>query len=67
MERALNKILDIISDMSCGNIDDDAIEFLRGYLVALMDNKEITRDEFLMLMRFYCNLIRDKVFIAEAE
>ena len=66
MERALNKIADIISDMSW-RIDnnDDAMAFLRGYLIALMENKEITRDEYIMLLRFFNNLIKDKKFIAK--
>ena len=66
MERALNKILEIISDMSW-RIDnnDDAMSFLRGYLIALMENKEITRDEYIMLLRFFNNLIKDKKFIAK--
>ena len=62
MERALNKIAEIISDMSYGVVDgnDDAMAFLRGYLIALMENKEITRDEYIMLLRFFNNLIKDK-------
>ena len=64
MERALRKIAEIISDMSLG-IVDDAMTFLRGYLIALMENKEITRDEYIMLLRFFNNLIKDKKFIAE--
>ena len=66
MERALNKILEIISDMSW-RIDnnDDAMSFLRGYLIALMENKEIMRDEYIMLLRFFNNLIKDKKFIAK--
>ena len=60
MERALNKILEIIFDMSQGIIDDDMAGFLRGYLFALMENKEITRDEYIMLLRFFNNLIKDK-------
>ena len=66
MERALNKIADIISDVSWGVIDDDtAGKFIRGYLIALMENKEITRDEYIMLLRFFNNLIKDKKFIAK--
>ena len=46
MERALNKIADIISDMSWRiDSNDEAMSFLRGYLISLMENKEITRDE----------------------
>ena len=66
MERALNKIADIISDMSLGIADNNsAMEFLRGYLIALMDNKEITGDEYVILLRFFYNLIKDKKFIAK--
>ena len=67
MERALNKILEIISDMSWGVIDgnDEAMAFLRGYLIALMENKEITRDEYIALLRFFNNLIKDKRIIAK--
>ena len=65
MERALNKIADIISDMAMGIIDDDAGEFLRGYLFALNENKEITASERLMLISFYDRLVADKKFIAE--
>lgn len=69
MERALNKILDIISDMSQGIIDDndDDMAFLRGYLIALMENKEITRDEYIILLRFFNNLIKDKRIVAKQE
>ena len=67
MERALNKIADIISNMSWGVIDsnDEAMAFLRGYLIALMENKEITRDEYVALLRFFNNLIKDKRIIAK--
>ena len=66
MEKALNKILDIVSDISMGlAFTDNSREFLRGYLFALSDNKEITRYEFLMLMKFYDRLVADKRFIAE--
>ena len=67
MERALNKIADIISDMSWGVIDgnDEAMAFLRGYLIALMENKEITRDEYIALLRFFNNLIKNKRIIAK--
>ena len=43
----------------------DNREFLRGYLFALQENKEITRYDFLMLMKFYDTLVADKRFIAE--
>lgn len=66
MEKALNKILDIVSDMSMGvSFVDDSRDFLRGYLFALKENEEITRYEFLMLMKFYDKLVADKRFVAE--
>ena len=66
MERALNKIADIISDVSWGVMDDDtAGKFLRGYLFALSENKEITTSERLMLISFYNRLVADKEFVAK--
>ena len=66
MEKALNKILDIVSDISLGlAFADDSRDFLRGYLFALQENGEITRKEYVMLMRFYDKLVADKRFIAE--
>ena len=66
MERALNKILEMISDVSWGVIDDDtAGKFLRGYLFALSENKEITTSERLMLISFYNRLVADKEIIAK--
>ena len=65
MERALNKILQIIFDMSQGIIDDDIAGFFRGYLFALNENGEITASERLMLISFYDRLVADKMFIAK--
>lgn len=66
MERALNKILEIISDVSWGVIDNnDMAGFFRGYLFALNENKEITTGERLMLISFYDRLVADKEFIAK--
>ena len=65
MEKALNKILEIIFDMSQGIIDDDMADFYRGYLVALQENREITTGECLMLISFYDRLVADKEFIAK--
>ena len=67
MNRALNKILEIISDMSQGVVDDDMADFYRGYLVALQENREITTGERLMLISFYDRLVADKEFIAKQE
>lgn len=65
MERALNKILEIMFDMSQGIIDDDIAGFLEGYLCALNENGEITVSERLMLISFYDRLVADKEFIAK--
>ncbi len=68
MEKALNKILDIVNDMSLGlSFADNSREFLRGYLFALKENEEITKYEFLMLMKFYDRLVANKRFVAEWE
>lgn len=66
MEKALSKILDIISDMSLGlSLAEDNRNFLRGYLFALKENEEITRKEYIILMKFYDRLVADKRFVAE--
>ena len=66
MEKALNKIADIISDMSQGIIDNnDMAGFFRGYLFALNESGEITTSERLMLISFYNRLVADKEFVAK--
>ena len=65
MEKALNKIAEIISDMAMGIIDDDMAGFFRGYLFALNENGEITASERLMLISFYDRLVANKMFIAK--
>ena len=68
MNRALNKILEIISDMSQGIVDDnDMAGFFRGYLFALKENGEITGSQHLMLISFYDRLVANKKFIAKQE
>ena len=65
MERALNKIANIIFDMSQGIIDDDMAGFLKGYLFALNENGEITTSERVMLISFFNKLVANKMFIAK--
>ena len=65
MERALNKILEIIFDISQGIIDDDMAGFLKGYLFALNENGEITASERVMLISFFNKLVANKKFIAK--
>ena len=65
MERALNKIAEIIFDMSQGIVDDDIAGFFRGYLFALNENGEITASERFMLISFYDKLVANKKFIAK--
>lgn len=68
MERALDRILKIIFDMSQGIVDDnDMAGFFRGYLFALNENGEITASERLMLISFYDRLVANKMFIAKQE
>lgn len=68
MEKALNKIAEIIFDMSQGIVDDnDMAGFFRGYLFALNENGEITASERFMLMSFYDRLVANKMFIAKQE
>lgn len=66
MEKALNKILDIVNDISMGlAFADDSRDFLRGYLFALKENEEITRKEYVMFIKFYDRLVENKRFVAE--
>lgn len=65
MERALNKILEIIFDMSQGIVDDDMAGFREGYLCALNENGEITTSERLMLISFFNELVANKKFVAK--
>lgn len=67
MNKALNKIADIIDDMSMGMLSEDVTcrGFLGGYLTALKESDEITQKEYLYLMKFYDRLIDNKKFIAE--
>ena len=68
MERALNKILNIIFDMSQGIIDDnDMAGFYRGYLFALNENGEITASERLMLISFYDRLVANEKFVVNKK
>ena len=68
MEKVLNKIADIIDDMSIGvlyNTDDR--DFLRGYIRALVDVGELKQTDATMLYRFYDRLIKDKVFVCKED
>ena len=67
MERALNKIAEIIFDMSQGIIDDDIAGFFRGYLFALNENGEITASERFMLISFFDRLVANEKFVAKQE
>lgn len=67
MNKALNKIADIIDDMSMGMLSEDVTcrNFLRGYLTALKEGDEITQRDYMYIMKFYDRLIDHKKFIAE--
>lgn len=67
MNKALNKIADIIDDMSVGILSEDVTcgDFLRGYLTALKESNEITQNDYMCILKFYGRLIHNKKFIAE--
>lgn len=65
MEKVLNKIADIIDDMSRGIFLNDERDFLRGYIFALIELGEIDNNEALMLLKFYDRLVDDKNFIVK--
>lgn len=67
MNKALNKIADIIDDVSIGAVclDESCRDFLRGYLTALKESNEITDRDYMYIMKFYDRLTDHKKFIAE--
>lgn len=67
MEKILNKIADIVDDMSIGAVveDESCRDFMRGYLMSCVDNEEITRREMTMILKFYDRLMDGKMFIAK--
>lgn len=67
MEKILNKIADIVDDMSIGAVVDDGScrDFMRGYLMSCVDNGEISRREMTMVLKFYDRLMDGKMFIAK--
>lgn len=67
INKALNKIADIIDDMSMGMLSEDVTcrDFLRGYLTALKESDEMTQRDYMYILKFYDRLIDHKKFIAE--
>lgn len=68
MEKVLNKIADIIDDMSIGVlVGMSEHDFLYGYVRALVDTGQLTQKDATMLMTFFDRLIKDKVFLMREE
>ena len=65
MEKVLNKIVDIISDICDGILLDEFNyeDFLYGYIRALVDTEQITQSEATMLKTFFHRLVDDKIFL----
>ena len=68
MEKVLNKIADIIDDMSIGVlVGMSEHDFLYGYVRALVDTGQLTQEDASMLMKFFDRLIKDKVFLMRID
>ena len=65
MEKVLNKIVDIVSDICDGILLDEFNyeDFLYGYIRALVDTEQITQSEATMLKTFFHRLVDDKIFL----
>lgn len=65
MEKVLNKIVDIVSDICDGILLDEFNyeDFLYGYIRALVDTGQITQSEATMLKAFFHRLVDDKIFL----
>ena len=65
MEKVLNKIVDIVSDICDGILLDEFNyeDFLYGYIRALVDAEQITQSEATMLKTFFHRLVDDKIFL----
>ena len=63
MKRILRKINDIINDIEQGWMtEDDALDFFRGYLIAMEDLGIIDRIERRHFMDFLSSLIHNRIF-----
>lgn len=63
MKQILRKINDIVNDIEQGWMtEDDALDFFRGYLIAMEDLGIIDRIERGYFMDFLSKLIHNRVF-----
>lgn len=63
MKQILRKINDIVNDIEQGWMtEDDAIDFFRGYLIAMEDLGIIDRIEHRYFMDFLSSLIHNRIF-----
>ena len=63
MKLILKKINDIVNDIEQGWMtEDDAIDFFRGYLIAMEDLGIIDRIERRYFMDFLSSLIHNRIF-----
>ena len=63
MKHILKKINDIINDIEQGWMtEDDALDFFRGYLIAMEDLGIIDRIERGYFMDFLSKLIHNRIF-----
>lgn len=63
MKHILKKINDIINDIEQGWMtEDDALDFFRGYLIAMEDLSIIDRIERRYFMDFLSKLIHNRIF-----
>lgn len=63
MKQILRKINDIVNDIEQGWMtEDDAIDFFRGYLIAMEDLGIIDRIEREYFMEFLSDLIHNRIF-----
>ena len=63
MKKILNKINDIINVIESGLMTEkDALDFFRGYLIAMEDLGIIDSTERKYFMEFLSNLIHNRIF-----
>ena len=64
MKQILRKINDIVNDIEQGWMtEDDALDFFRGYLIAMEDLGIIDRIERGYFMDFLSKMIHNRVFL----
>lgn len=63
MRKILNKINDIVNDIEAGWMtEEDALDFFRGYLIAMEEVGNINGADNAFLMKFLNELIHNRIF-----